>query len=159
MQVRWWHIFVALTGVLCVAAACSGSPTATPPPTETPAPAGLTTITLREDSSLGGLSTNMKTTTIDAQTGAFVIEATNADPVEGAISAEDLATLAALIEETEFFSFDADYIPSDGTCCDLVAYIIAITRDGETYSVRASNENMPDGFRTLLGRIQALTVG
>ena len=128
-----------------------------PTPTATPQPTGPTQIVLVADGSLGGLVAYLRTTTIDMKTGAFTVESASAEPVTGSVPAADREALAALVEETGFLDYEADYIPIDGTCCDLVAYTVTVTVGGESHSVRASDENMPEGFRTLLSRIQALT--
>lgn len=157
MLTKHWQIVGALVTLVTLIAGCTTNPTATPPPTHTPAPAGLSQIVLLADHSLGGLSSDTKTTTIDTLAGTFLIERTSADPVKGVLSEDDFEALAALIAEVSFFDLEANYIPDDGTCCDLIAYTVTVTQNGQTYSVRASDSNMPDGFRRLLGRILTLT--
>lgn len=160
MRSRLWQVAGWLAALAGMIAGCASSPTATPEPTAAPAPAGVTEIVLTADSALGGLSATVVTTTFHVEAGTFTIESTEDGVVrEGAVDPGALAAVTALVDEVGFFDLETNYIPEDGTCCDLIAYVITVTKDGQTHSVRASNENMPDGFRTLLRQLQALTGG
>lgn len=179
MQLRQWQLCVLWVMLGALAVGCGGRATDTPVPTETPvptqtltptrtivptetptpteapmsAPADFTQVVLIEESTLGGINATL---TIDVDAGTLALEKKDADPVEGELAAGQVEALAALIDEVSFFDFEEDYIPANGTCCDFVYYNIAVTRGGETFNVRASNENMPDGFRAVLTYIQDL---
>ncbi|MBN1287308.1 MAG: hypothetical protein JXB47_18050 [Anaerolineae bacterium] len=127
-----------------------------PTPTDTPQPEGITRIVLSKESVGLGDSTVVYMLTIDPAAGTFELETKDKDPAAGEISAGSVDELSALLDEVGFYEFDADYIPPDGSCCDLIYYTIAITKDGQTFSVRGSDSESPEGYLDVLVHIEAM---
>jgi hypothetical protein len=140
---------LALTLLLTVlvAAGCNNDKaTETPEPTSTEAAPALTEVVLFEEQIGLGDPTVIYTLTLNLEAGTYILETDDAAPVEGEVTTGQIDSIAALLDEVGFYDFDEDYIPEDGSCCDFVYYTIQVTRDGETYSVRGSDTENPEGF-------------
>ncbi len=121
------------------------------------APTGLAKLTLTESVALGGSGGEVYLTVmVDAAAGTFRVERRDADPVEGAISAEDVATLEALLEEVGFFDLTDESTVSDKYCCGIGFYTVTIERGGQTSAVTVSEDKMPEGYSQVLRFIEAL---
>lgn len=145
---------IGLFGLVLVILAsfgCEPVPTATPEPV-----GGVTKIVLSKESVGLGDPTVTYTLTLDAETGTFVLEEQDVDSVEGEVEAETLENLITQLDEVGFYEFEEDYIPADGSCCDLVYYTIAVTKDDEIYQVRGSESERPEGFLDVLASIEAV---
>jgi hypothetical protein len=141
---RYLLALMLLLAVL--AAAGCDSDKATPTPTPTAVAPVLDEVVLFEEQVGLGDPTVVYTLTIDFETGTYTLETEDSEPVEGEVPAGQIDRITALLEQVGFYEFDEDYIPEDGSCCDFVYYTIQVTRDGETYSVRGSDTENPEGF-------------
>lgn len=120
-------------------------------------PTGLAKLTLTESVALGGSGGEVYLTVmVDAAAGTFRVEHRDADPVEGVISAEDVATLEALLEEVGFFDLTDESAASDKYCCGIGFYTVTIERGGQTSAVTVSEDKMPEGYSQVLRFIEAL---
>lgn len=123
---------------------------------DAPASAGLTKLTLTETVALGGSGGEVYlSVAIDAAAGTILVERRGADPVEGAISAEDVAALEALLEEVGFFDMRPDDVPASG-CCGAAIFEVTVERDHEVFRVRASEETRPDALYRVLTHVRSL---
>jgi hypothetical protein len=142
-QKQYLLVLVLLT---VLAATGCDSDKATPTPTPIAIVPELSEVVLFEEQI--GLSDPVVvyTLTLDFKAGTYILETEDAEPVEGELTDGQIGRITALLDEVGFYEFDEDYIPEDGSCCDFVYYTIQVTRDGETYSVRGSDTENPEGF-------------
>ncbi len=155
MRYRHAHMAIVLTILTALLLAGCGGADDTPAPDD--APADVTQITLMKESVGLGDPVVTYMLTVDVPDLHYTLEEKDADPFEGTVTAEQIAALLTALDEAGFWGFEADYIPDDGTCCDLVYFTVGATRGGTTVTARGSETESPEAFMGLVDMVEALT--